>query len=309
MAAEHTTPQPNSPLNPTRAASSASASRTPAGGSQSRADAIETDNLTIVPVPTAAAPVATTTGWLWGLLMLCACYGLFYLGGWATSRNLKPPLVGPFTTNATPGNAPAVIVHVAGAVAHPGVYHLRFDARITDAIHEAGGPLPNADTNALNLAAWIEDGTRIEVPTKAAPLAAAPQAAVPTQLPPQTAALERSTPTAASPAPETPTKVSRPRPRATKPPKSAASVPHATTPSGKTSKKIDPAYLAQHPINVNTAPATDLQELPGIGPAMAAKIIAYRQENGRFQAVDDLRNVKGIGVKKLAKLEPLVTIK
>lgn len=282
-----------------------------AAGLQSRAAAAEDDTLATVSDASPPTPVTTMTRWLWSLLGLGILYAVFYLGGWATNRSIKPPIVGPFTTNATPHSAPAVIVHVTGAVAHPGVYHLPFDARITDAIHEAGGALPNADTNALNLAAWVEDGTRIEVPVKAAPAAVAPAVATPHQLPSQPAARERPAPALAPPAPLPAVRVSRSKPKATRTArvKDGSVVPHATTPSGKTSKKIDPAYLAQHPINVNTAPATDLQELPGIGPAMAAKIITYRQENGRFQDADDLRNVKGIGEKKLAKLQPLVTVK
>lgn len=61
-------------------------------------------------------------------------------------------------------------------------------------------------------------------------------------------------------------------------------------------------------INVNTATAGDLQKLPGVGPAMAARIIEYRDKNGGFKKVEDLMNVKGIGEKTFLKLKPLVTI-
>lgn len=60
-------------------------------------------------------------------------------------------------------------------------------------------------------------------------------------------------------------------------------------------------------INVNTATATDLEALPGIGPKKAAAIVAYRGAHGLFKRVDDLVEVKGIGPKTLAKLRPLVT--
>ena len=61
-------------------------------------------------------------------------------------------------------------------------------------------------------------------------------------------------------------------------------------------------------VNVNTASATDLQKLPGVGPAMAARIIEYRDKNGGFKKLEDLMNVKGIGEKTFLKLKPLVTI-
>ena len=61
-------------------------------------------------------------------------------------------------------------------------------------------------------------------------------------------------------------------------------------------------------ININTASAEELQRLPNIGPAMAEKVIAYRQENHGFQSAEDLMQVSGIGPKKYAKISPLIKI-
>lgn len=60
-------------------------------------------------------------------------------------------------------------------------------------------------------------------------------------------------------------------------------------------------------INVNTAPAEELQNLPGIGPALAARIVAFREANGPFARVDDLVRVSGIGPKTLDGFRDLVT--
>ena len=62
--------------------------------------------------------------------------------------------------------APAVLVHVAGAVVHPGVQHLSGGARVSDAIAAAGGALADADTDAINLAAKVSDGDRVYVPRR-----------------------------------------------------------------------------------------------------------------------------------------------
>ena len=62
------------------------------------------------------------------------------------------------------------------------------------------------------------------------------------------------------------------------------------------------------PIDLNTAGEEDLIALPGIGEELAARIVACREENGPFEAVEDLTKVPGIGQGKLAALEGLVTV-
>lgn len=62
------------------------------------------------------------------------------------------------------------------------------------------------------------------------------------------------------------------------------------------------------PIDLNTADETELDRLPGVGPATAAAIVAFREESGGFRSVDDLLDVRGIGEAKLEQLRPLVTV-
>ena len=65
---------------------------------------------------------------------------------------------------------------------------------------------------------------------------------------------------------------------------------------------------AAAPVNINTASASDLQRLPGIGAATAARIIEYRDKNGPFSKPEQLMNVRGIGEKSFLKLKPLVVV-
>ena len=61
-------------------------------------------------------------------------------------------------------------------------------------------------------------------------------------------------------------------------------------------------------ININTADSTQLQELTGVGPATAEKIIDYRKQNGRFQSIEDIKNVSGIGDKTYEKLKDHIKV-
>ena len=63
-----------------------------------------------------------------------------------------------------------------------------------------------------------------------------------------------------------------------------------------------------HPINLNTASSTELQEVPGIGPVTADKILKMRKSYGPFKSVDDLRAIKGIGPKRLEKMRKYLTV-
>ncbi|MGQ0811869.1 MAG: ComEA family DNA-binding protein [Nitrospiraceae bacterium] len=63
------------------------------------------------------------------------------------------------------------------------------------------------------------------------------------------------------------------------------------------------------PLDLNRATAEDLQQLPGIGEAMAKRILDYKKANGSFGTVEDLLEVKGIGEKKMERLRPFVMVK
>jgi competence protein ComEA len=80
----------------------------------------------------------------------------------------------------------------------------------------------------------------------------------------------------------------------------AATPPQAAKPPKTT--------VAPASVNLNTATASELEALPGVGVAMAARIIEYRQKVGGFKKIEDLMNVKGIGEKMFLNLKPLIVI-
>ena len=62
-------------------------------------------------------------------------------------------------------------------------------------------------------------------------------------------------------------------------------------------------------ININTASQTQLETLPGIGPSTALKIIQYREENGKFNSIEDIKNVNGIGDAKFESIKDYIIVK
>lgn len=168
----------------------------------------------------------------------------------------------------TGSGAPPLVVHVTGAVAHPGVYVLSPGARVADAVTAAGGPATGAALHALNLAAPLADGMRIQVPTQKEVEAGR---FVPGQ--------------------------------------DGASAPAGTdgTGGGGPATGSARAGTPTRRVDVNRASAAELEALPGIGPALAQRIVADREVNGPFRRPQDLGRVAGIGEKTLAKLLPYIT--
>lgn len=162
-----------------------------------------------------------------------------------------------------------VVFQVAGCVNSPGVYSLPAGKRVMDAVATAGGTKRNADLQAINLAAKIEDGSRIYVPT----ISEAKTIAAPGVSP-------------VSPASQSTSNYSKPQ----------------ASPGEKFKNPGDGT------VNINTADLTQLQQLPGVGPSTAQKIVEYRKQIGKFSAKEQLMDVKGIGPKKMEKMAPFITL-
>ena len=80
--------------------------------------------------------------------------------------------------------------------------------------------------------------------------------------------------------------------------------------SVETERTVDPEELAPEPllVDVNTADAEELAQLPGIGEELAGRIVAYRAEHGPFEAVEDIMEVSGIGEAKFAGFAAYITV-
>jgi competence protein ComEA len=181
----------------------------------------------------------------------------------------KPPDLNPPPVTATEKPLSEVVVHVAGAVRKPGVYRFSPSARADDALKAAGGATERANTDSINLAAKLEDGQQLYVPTKE----------------------------------EQPTGGARETGNDYKTEKTVASSRISGSSSGKLTSP------GQGTVNINSASLEELQRLPGVGPSTAAKIITYRKEIGRFTSPDQLMDISGIGERKFAKMKPFVRVR
>ena len=155
-------------------------------------------------------------------------------------------------TDATKERAETMIyVDIKGAVKVPGIYQLKNQQRIWDALALAGGVSEEADTTQVNYAQKVKDQMIIYVPKKGESVAQ----------------------------------------------------------SLETLQESAPAQQNQEEkINLNTATEAELQTISGIGAKKAQEIIRFRDEQGPFKTVEELKNVPGIGEKTVERLKDMLTV-
>lgn len=155
-------------------------------------------------------------------------------------------------TDATKERAETMIyVDIKGAVKVPGIYQLKNQQRIWDALALAGGVSEEADTTQVNYAQKVKDQMIIYVPKKGESVAQ----------------------------------------------------------SLETLQESAPAQQNQEEkINLNTATEAELQTISGIGAKKAQEIIRFRDEQGPFKTVEELKNVPGIGEKTVDRLKDMLTV-
>ena len=159
------------------------------------------------------------------------------------------------TENIETNDSQSFVVYVAGYVNNPGVYELSAGSRVIDAIDAAGGYSKEAYDNYLNLASLISDGQMIYVPSEEEV---------------ESGSIERGVASGAD----------------------GSGVGGVTGGNGGGNGGNSSGSGAL--VNINQASKEELMTLPGIGESKADKIIAYREENGRFSTPEGIMEISGI---------------
>lgn len=202
------------------------------------------------------------------------------------------------THEAANAKSKEIVVHIIGRVKKQGLVKIPEGGRISDAIEVAGGVLPDADLEVINLAYKLQDGKQVYIPSKNEQANGNSEynknnlsASVRTKS--GAAALQRR-------------KLVAGVQTDTEPPKKIASdsagvVEEKGSQAEKGDKNADM-------VNINSADAKELDKLPGVGPSTAQKIIEYRNNSGIFKTPEDIMKVKGIGKGKYEKIKANITV-
>lgn len=168
-----------------------------------------------------------------------------------------------------------IFVHVSGAVEKQGIIELKKDSRIADAIDKAGGLKEEADIEDINLAYKVEDGMKIHILTK--------QEKAKQEQEKQVASQENV--------------------------QSYITMENGLSSNNQETKEnVSQAKDKKTKVNINSATQAQLETLPGIGASTASKILAFRKEKGKFQKIEDIKEVSGIGESKFEKIKDLICV-
>lgn len=164
-------------------------------------------------------------------------------------------------------------IDIKGEIKVAGVYELDFGSRVVDAINKAGGITKQADTSIINLSKKLDDEMVVIVYSKN-----------------EVISLKKSE--------KTDIKEICPKINDACPEKVIEAIDKKETNNNSSTKKI----------SINTATKEQLQALEGVGESKAKAIINYREENGNFKTIEDIKKVSGIGNSAFEKIKDNITV-
>ena len=164
-----------------------------------------------------------------------------------------------------------IVINVVGEVNNPGVVTLEEGSRIIDAINACGGKTDKADISEINLAYVLDDGIRLYIPSYSEM---------------KDRKLENST-------------------------KELDAIKENAGLSNTIQESVtfNNEKEQSSKININSANIEELKKLPGVGDSVATAIIEYRNKNGKFKKIEDIKQVSGIGNSKFENIKNFIVAK
>lgn len=177
-----------------------------------------------------------------------------------------------------------IIVYVCGAVTQAGVYDVKNGARVIDAIYKAGGMTEDAASEYINLASTVEDGQKIYIPT-----------------------IHEIEEAIGSGENESAYIYAKTGDLITNDANNSRNSKGGNNSGGTNASNAD-TKQNELTININTASASELTQIPGIGESKAQKIIAYREDNGGFSSIEDIMFIPGIKEGMFNKIKDYIRV-
>lgn len=171
-----------------------------------------------------------------------------------------------------------IVVHIDGCVNNPGIVNLEENSRLIDAIESAGGLTQDADIAKINLASYLEDGMKVYIPNKNDQENGTDNI--------QNSYIGKDVIN---------TNISQ------------TNIIYENNIKKKSAE--NKSINKNKKININNANLEDLKLLPGVGEGTASKIIEYRNKNGKFKNIDEIKEVNGIGKNKYEKIKDYICVK
>lgn len=182
-------------------------------------------------------------------------------------------------TNKKDNQKENVFVDIKGAIANPGVYELEQNKKVIDVVNLAGGFLENANTQTINLAKKVTNEMVIIIYTNEEIKLAMTEE--------KTAKVIDNT--CVCPILKNDACINK-------------------NEAKKDATTSNEQETITEPININTATVSDFDKLPGIGASKAESIVQYREKNGPFEKIEDLKEISGIGDALFEKIKDYITI-
>ena len=206
-----------------------------------------------------------------------------------------------------------MVVFILGAVNEPGIVRVKEDTRLYEVVALAGGPTADADLAKVNLASFVWDEEKIVIPYRSESYTNSVKNPIVIEINEEIEKIEETGEIEEIEEIEETEVIEKTEENLLIPFELDYGYDYFKNYDFEADESADAnsnsnSNAANKIVNINTASALELTALSGIGDATAEKIIEYRNANGKFQSIEEIKNVKGIGEAKFNKIKANISV-